>query len=802
MRKASDVSERTQQSMCSEQVVLLRRMEKMKRLTCEMCGSTDLIKQNGVFVCQSCGCKYSVEEARKLMIEGKVDVSGSTVKIDKTNEIENLLIVARRARDEGNYERAASNYDDVLKISPNNWEANFYRSYCMALEGRIIDIPNNLRLATSSASSTIKMLQSHEQIEDAACIEIISRISAMVSVFINSYYNMYSNNPEWLEIQRDKYGFESDSYVHNKGNYMRMQQNIDGVLTTAGAFYGEIGGLKKTSSAICEALIIALEKEKQELGSLPKNPFANAGLKYRQFFNLLANQNNALISKVTETKNVMEQICKVHRDLEEKQKEIEEEKRKKEQQRKNQAYWTAHKEEKNQLESKKRELILKVKELLASMLPIEEKINSLSLEKNADVPSQKEWNALQAELDHLVEEKDKLGFFKRKEKQSLQEKIEALTPQMEQVKTKIEKEKDDLFETIDREIAPLQKKLAPLSREKEKLLKQIKSIETELTKDRDWDISTETVSVNDTNETDYTACELCGELFPELILANMEVDTDQGKVSIAVNVCEKCFQNNNCTHADDNSLLSEPDELHADETPLSNGEEVEHNGPWRIDFLSALSADEKSLIQRLKVQRGKKQLQEDMFLEDMERERNLKQLIKLWDTYEFDDKYPSIGTALRTTREKEKATITIGGMPDEAFSQVKKDLSSLFKDISTELTSSQAISMSEIKVQSPSNEMYCEKCRTINDGTRCRKCGNKKLRRPAATDICFLTEKGQIDSNILSDELKNEGIAFTSQARQGAGLTMTLGSSALETYRFYVPYKNLRKALDIVQSLE
>ena len=29
----------------------------MKRLTCEMCGGTDLIKQDGVFVCQNCGKK-------------------------------------------------------------------------------------------------------------------------------------------------------------------------------------------------------------------------------------------------------------------------------------------------------------------------------------------------------------------------------------------------------------------------------------------------------------------------------------------------------------------------------------------------------------------------------------------------------------------------------------------------------------------------------------------------------------------------------------------------------------------------
>lgn len=44
----------------------------MKQLTCEMCGSTDLTKQDGVFVCQTCGTKYSVEEAKKMMVEGTV----------------------------------------------------------------------------------------------------------------------------------------------------------------------------------------------------------------------------------------------------------------------------------------------------------------------------------------------------------------------------------------------------------------------------------------------------------------------------------------------------------------------------------------------------------------------------------------------------------------------------------------------------------------------------------------------------------------------------------------------------------
>ena len=41
----------------------------MKAMVCEMCGSTELVKQNGMYVCQYCGTKYSVEEAKKLRCE-------------------------------------------------------------------------------------------------------------------------------------------------------------------------------------------------------------------------------------------------------------------------------------------------------------------------------------------------------------------------------------------------------------------------------------------------------------------------------------------------------------------------------------------------------------------------------------------------------------------------------------------------------------------------------------------------------------------------------------------------------------
>lgn len=95
----------------------------MKQLTCEMCGGTDLIKQDGVFVCQSCGCKYSVEEAKKMIIEGTVDVSGSTVRLDNTSNIENYLKLAENAFSANNNKEAESYSNKILEINPNYYKA-------------------------------------------------------------------------------------------------------------------------------------------------------------------------------------------------------------------------------------------------------------------------------------------------------------------------------------------------------------------------------------------------------------------------------------------------------------------------------------------------------------------------------------------------------------------------------------------------------------------------------------------------------------------------------------------------------
>lgn len=88
----------------------------MKQLTCEMCGSTELLKQDGVFVCQNCGTKYSVEEAKKMMIEGTVQVSNIA-------NVKSLIDRGNLSLEEYDWESANNFFDRVLDIEPRNASA-------------------------------------------------------------------------------------------------------------------------------------------------------------------------------------------------------------------------------------------------------------------------------------------------------------------------------------------------------------------------------------------------------------------------------------------------------------------------------------------------------------------------------------------------------------------------------------------------------------------------------------------------------------------------------------------------------
>ena len=152
----------------------------MKALTCDMCGSTNIIKEEDVFVCQSCGTKYSVAAAKKMMVEGTVDVKG-TVKVDTTDELKNLYEIARRAKDSNNSENATKYYDMILVKDPSSWEANFYVVYYKAMNCTIGQIKSAGNSVTNCLPSVIDLIDSNVSSDNREEVlrEIQSRCSSI-----------------------------------------------------------------------------------------------------------------------------------------------------------------------------------------------------------------------------------------------------------------------------------------------------------------------------------------------------------------------------------------------------------------------------------------------------------------------------------------------------------------------------------------------------------------------------------------------------------------------------------------------
>lgn len=210
----------------------------MKKMTCEMCGGTDLIKQEGVFVCQDCGCKYSLEEARKMMIEGNVDVSGSTVKVDTSDELKNLYELARRAKADGNSENAQKYYEQIIVKDPKSWEANFYTTYYQSMNCKIGEIGVAAARVANCADSVFKLIK--ENVSDAdeqrkAVDEVAAKMISISDMLFNAYKNHYDN----IDIQI------KDRYVQEYANNCSLCREIcyiggNTIIDVFGDVYGDI----------------------------------------------------------------------------------------------------------------------------------------------------------------------------------------------------------------------------------------------------------------------------------------------------------------------------------------------------------------------------------------------------------------------------------------------------------------------------------------------------------------------------------------------------------------------------------
>ncbi len=402
----------------------------MKRLTCEMCGSTDLLKQDGVFVCQSCGCKYSVEEARKMIVEGTVEVAG-TVKVDDTSKIQNYLDLSQNAYDSGNGQSAFDYANKALEIAPQNSRAWIAKMKAIEYIGTL---------------GELKLMEVVEAGKNAVA---------------------FAEEASKKEIEFEVYSYEA----------MRSLE----LLKLAMNKMADTEDIKKTFKRFCLISILSASKNTLEVDSKIVNIYDNVANEALAMIKLMPDEVLADYPEITkivgecakqyqyETDALIERFKIYGAELQESAKTIRKnnkaaiedkakaakkialERKAKEQTERNLKYWEDHHAEKLAFEAEKAELTEEIDRL------------TKELEK---LPENNTIKQFENQIAVLKKEKDALGLFKGKEKKALQEQIASLNARLMAANTA----KSNAVEPIRVEI--------------DELSKRIREIDAELTKDR------------------------------------------------------------------------------------------------------------------------------------------------------------------------------------------------------------------------------------------------------------------------------------------------------------------------------
>ncbi len=479
----------------------------MKRLTCEMCGGTDLIKDGGVFVCQSCGCKYSVEEARKMMVEGTVEVQG-VVQVSNAAQVSNLLNMARNAYDSKNYVKTEEFCDQALAMDDKNynaWKLKAEAINCQTSSDnpRMLEAYNCLMTAYRVIGNSVdKKDRTHEIVQTFHdCIEgeIYFWLKQFESkrptdIALQKVKNTYTNCRSMIKDAYGEFGYECEEYLKNFDNffinkcnlrcvsawkttvaYNYFRQDLDnlGAKWNRNPLQKEYGTgyfrpneqIRSTFVDESQNLVNLLEYCTELFNeltepTLKKNIYNNLAyftrvpsdqVSYKAMVSTTTNGYGAVMNRTEyyEITNWLTDAAKMSRIrtakmYDEKEQQAIEEGQRKEREKKANAYWSIHIDEKKALEAEKTAL--------------QARLNVLQQEKDS-VSGKEQIAEYQKQIDEIAASKNQLGAFKIKEKKALQDKIDAISLR----KKELEKCRGASQAEVQYKIDPISKRLEEIN---------------------------------------------------------------------------------------------------------------------------------------------------------------------------------------------------------------------------------------------------------------------------------------------------------------------------------------------------
>jgi len=415
----------------------------MKKLTCEMCGSTDLLKQEGVFVCQSCGTKYSVEDAKRMMTEGTGEVINK-VAVDNSAKLDNLYKLARRAKEGNDSEKACQYYEQILIDDPNSWEASFFSVYYSAiLKWRNDEKGTALNLLLNCIDTVFDLIKNNVD-EIGEQFSVVRSVSSEIDGICGAFYQSNKDNFEAFYSRYKEAGYSSNNWNLFLQCVARTTQNNSSLSKIRYASGKKILIMYENDGELDD---IAKELIKVAISTALANPCSYIHLSYGRDDSGLPDM---IQLRREEDKNREALISLYTAGLEE----VENKQKVLAQKRINE-YWATHQSEKTALDSEKQSLLDQISSLNKEIEEIPQKTEGYS-----------KMLELQKKAEELVTQKKSLGIFKLKEKKAIQEQIDTTNSEIGVIKSLI----DGAIEKEKQNIASLEKR--------------IEEIDTELTKSR------------------------------------------------------------------------------------------------------------------------------------------------------------------------------------------------------------------------------------------------------------------------------------------------------------------------------
>lgn len=498
----------------------------MKKIVCDLCESTEFTKEGGFFICQGCGTKYSLEEAKAMMreVEGSAPVSTgapvTAVPMGNPNQqqIDNILVLATTAYEAQNYAEAENYCNQAVVLDAMCYKAWNLKGKAVGWSSKM----DNMRVEEAAHSFCKAIDFAPEEEKEELKTQAAEELKRLGLAIIATRKKRFAADPSKAELN----GFASDKkvlldsllillshgnavgipegYLEEVASEMNLaavaalnmvrkawngvehpsEKDFDTYLDWIGNIEQLLRQAIDTSDDDDEEDIVRYKNLKIVLGE-PMNAHS-----YKQVWNSYASRYDWQVeySLAQSAKDVRSRLMK---ECDDKIKELEKKvsdkkaaeamKAEEEIQARIKAYWEAHAEEKAALDAEQKELEAKKESLTSEIAGLDAEIKAL--EPKGAVPSEAEDEKLIDQIRDLVNQRSKLGIFAGKQKNQITEEIASLNGRRDALKSKIEDEKNARQAEADKKMAPLKEKRAELQSQLDAATKRINAIVNELTKD-------------------------------------------------------------------------------------------------------------------------------------------------------------------------------------------------------------------------------------------------------------------------------------------------------------------------------